>query len=282
MTYLSYNGPTVCYFLSMMPGVRSIGAVLALVLVGVTYGQNFEVASVKPSPPPGPGNSSRLVRGGPGSTDPGSATLTNMDLFSLVTMAYDVQSYQLSGPDWMHGARFDIAAKVPPGATREQYRLMLQHLLAERFQLVVHRDRKEMPTYEMVVGKGGSKMKESADDSAAADDGSLQPSPVAPSPPPGYNGPLTMLLRKSTLEQLAARVSAQLGQAVTDATGLRGKYDITLQYTLAGLQAGATSEAPPGPTIFDALEQLGLKLVSKKGPADILVIDHVERAPSEN
>jgi len=91
-----------------------------------------------------------------------------------------------------------------------------------------------------------------------------------------------MLLRKSTLEQLAARVSAQLGQAVTDATGLRGKYDITLQYTLAGLQAGATSEAPPGPTIFDALEQLGLKLVSKKGPADILVIDHVERAPSEN
>src|ERR1039458_3797708 len=129
----------------------------------------FEVASVKPSPPPRPGQYGALVRGGPGSSDPGMATFENFDMLSLVTMAYGIPSYRLSGPDWLSTTRFEIAAKIPPGATREQYRLMLQGLLAERFKLALHHESEVMPTYELQIGKNGSKLKESPVEPAAAD-----------------------------------------------------------------------------------------------------------------
>src|ERR1039458_6380226 len=147
----------------------------ALLCAGLVYGQSFEVASVKPSPPPGPNRTmGRSVRGGPGSTDPGAITFTNIDLFSLVTLAYGINAYQLAGPDWLPAARFDITAKLPPATNREQYRLMLQNLLAERFKLAVHRDKKEGQAFDLVVAKNGPKLKESAAASAAVDDGSLQ------------------------------------------------------------------------------------------------------------
>src|ERR1039457_3488136 len=104
-----------------------IGQVFVAVLggLGAAYGQTaqFEVASVKPSPPPAAGrNAAIVVRGGPGSSAPALARFDNIDLFSLVTMAYGIGRYQLSGPEWRSAARFDINARVPPGATRDQYR----------------------------------------------------------------------------------------------------------------------------------------------------------------
>src|SRR5882672_3448256 len=101
----------------------------------------FEVASVKPAAS-GRGVAT-VVRGGPGSADPGLATLENIDLFSLVTMAYGVRRYEISAPDWLGSTRFSITARVPQGATVEQYRQMLQRLLPERFQLTLHHERKE-------------------------------------------------------------------------------------------------------------------------------------------
>ena len=113
--------------------------------LGLAHGQTadappaFEVASVKPSPLPPPGQYPRpLVRGGPDSSDPGMATFENFDLASLVTMAYDIPRYRLSAPDWLPTSKFEITAKIPPGTTRPQYRLMLQNLLAERFKLALH------------------------------------------------------------------------------------------------------------------------------------------------
>jgi uncharacterized protein (TIGR03435 family) len=248
------------------------------VCAGLACGQSFEVTSVKPSPPPGPnGGISRQVHGGPGSSDPGTVTLTSIDLLSLVTMAYGINAYQLVGPDWLGTARFDIAAKLPPGTTIEQYRLMLQSLLAERFQLAVHHDKKEGRVLELQLAKNGANLKESASGPAAADDGSLQPPPGPPTPPRGYHGPLSLVVRNCSMEQLAARLSGLLGQPVSNATGLNGRYDIRLQYSL-GLETDAAFTS-----VFDALqEQLGLKLTAKKGIIDLLAIDHIARVPTGN
>jgi uncharacterized protein (TIGR03435 family) len=262
-----------------------------LICAGLVYGQafdshsSFDAASVKPSLPPGPNTTmGRHLRGGPGSTDPGTIIFTNIDLFSLVTMAYGINAYQLVGPDWLNTTLFDITAKVPPGTTREQYRLMLQNLLAERFMLAVHRDKKEGQAFDLVVAKSGPKLKESAPGSVAvADDGSLQPAPTAPSPPQGYHGPLAMICPNCSIEQLAARLSGLMGQPVANSTGLHGAYDIRLRYSLAGLEAGEPAAAEIPNTIFDAVqEQLGLKFVPKKASIDLLVIDRIAKAPREN
>jgi uncharacterized protein (TIGR03435 family) len=116
--------------------------------------------------------------------------------------AYNVKGYQITGPKWLDSERFDIVAKVPKGATKEEARVMLQNLLAERFKLSLHRETKELPVYGLVVGKNGSKLKESADqgpDPAAAaapapgaPSGNSGPSAFAPPPPPPpANGPGT-------------------------------------------------------------------------------------------
>jgi uncharacterized protein (TIGR03435 family) len=213
-------------------------------------------------------------------------------------MAYGIQRYQLSGPDWMNATRFDISAKLPQGSTREQYRLMLQNLLAERFKLALHREGKEMPIYELVIGKNGFKLKESAADPAAAEDRGLQPpARVPPRPPMGVTGSVGVSLGvpRMSMERLVAFLSDMLDRSVTDATGLTGRYDIKLHGTLGGAPAGDPSDPSSGgdppaaavtnrePSIIEAVEeQLGLQLVRKKGLVDILVIDHVEKTPTEN
>src|ERR1039457_5492305 len=108
------------------------------------------------------------MSGGPGTPDPGQLTYTNVSLKNILTNAYNVKGYQLSGPKWLDSERFDITAKIPMGATKEQFQLMLQNLLAERFKLTLHHETKELPMYALVVGKGGSKLKESVEDDAAA------------------------------------------------------------------------------------------------------------------
>jgi uncharacterized protein (TIGR03435 family) len=242
---------------------------------GLASGQSFEVASIKASPETA---RSQQLRGGPGSSDPGTVMLTGINLLNLMTMAYGVNSYQIAGPDWLSTARFDIAAKLPASTTVEQYRAMLRDLLISRFKLTVHRGQKEGQTFDLVVAKGGPQLKEAAAGSNATDDGSLQPAFGPPSPPPGYNGPLALGVRNVSMEQFAARLSGLIGQPVNNATELTGRYDIQLRYTLAGLQVDA-----PSATIFDALqEQLGLKLTRKKGTIELVTIDHIEKVPTGN
>lgn len=293
------------------------------------YGQSaeappaFEVASIRPAAPPEPSRGMRVGRsGGPGTKDPTRVTYENFSLSNLVTEAYDIKRYQISGPSWLDSERFDVKAKVPEGATKEQYRLMLQNLLAERFKLTLHHDKKEMPMYELVVAKNGPKMKESVDDPAPKDD----PAPASPPPsgppkftmdkdgypvlPPG-SGPMTIMMNgrarmqvsKMSMQDFAGRLSGQVSRPVTDATGLKGKYDFILSWAADGMgprgPGGLMPPPPPppeggvpmastpdldsGPTLFAAIQQqLGLKLEPKKGLVDILVIDHMEKVPTEN
>ena len=127
-----------------------------------TTSLEFEVASIKPSPPPdGQGRTVGCI-GGPGNGDPGLLTCRNMNLANLVSMAYKLSYYQLSAPDWMKDpfAMFDLNARVPEGATRNELNVMMQNLLADRFKLVVHRESREIQQYDLVVAKNGPKFKE--------------------------------------------------------------------------------------------------------------------------
>ncbi len=276
-------------------------AALVIAILAAAFAQTpasppqFEVASIKPAPPPDTKGFTMSLHGGPGTDDPGLFTCENWGLSGLITLAYHIQDYQLSGPDWMGTTRFMISAKVPPGTTREQFNVMLQNLLAERFKLTFHWEKKETQAYELVVAKNGPKLKESPTTPPPDDDD--PPKPVSASAarrdengfpvfPPGRQ-PMMMAVdgravRRSageSMEELAQLLAGQLRRPVSDATGLTGKYDFTLKWIMG---EGPSSEET-GPTIFTALQQqLGLKVESKKAMIDILVVDHIEKIPTEN
>ena len=319
------------------------GTVLAVWLCSLAHAQSaadaksekkleFEVASIKPSVMPGGRGMIRMgPQGGPGSGDPGRVSYTLSTIRDLMVIAYGVHRYQITGgPNWLDSERFDIMAKVPEDATKEQVKVMLQNLLAERFKLNLHRETKELPMYALMVAGKGSRLKAST----ATD----TPPREAPPPPPapGKNGlkmgadgcPETppmpagragnfmiitpngacMIATGQTIEALANQLSNQFDRRVIDQTGLKGKYDVKLRYDPSSMPGGRGGPMPgammkgpgPGPTggdpsdriapdadqppsIFNALEeQLGLKLEAKRGPVVLLVIDHVEKTPTEN
>jgi uncharacterized protein (TIGR03435 family) len=282
-------------------------------------------------------------RGGPGTSDPGQVTFSNLSQQALVAIAYDVQDYQISGPGWLATERYDIVAKIPKGATKEQFRVMLQNLLAERFHLTLHHETKDLPQFALVVAKNGPKLKAAAPppaaDAAAPKDGEgpggpppgpgpgIGPPPGPPPPgdggmrmtmgkdgfpklPPGagrggvmmmmMNGRARLIGNGQPISRLADALSRQVGRPVTDKTGLAGNYDFTLDFDPEGSIGGRGMMPPPPPggggdspganpsepefaSLFIALqEQLGLKLELKKGPLDLLVIDHSEKVPVEN
>jgi uncharacterized protein (TIGR03435 family) len=256
--------------------------------------QQFEVASIKPSPPPTAGGRLRIgSRGGPGTNDPGLFTCERCGVLILLRQAFDLEDYQISGPDWMRAARFNISAKVPEGASREQFRIMLRNLMTERFKLQSHRETKEVQVYDLVVAKNGPKMKESTGPLDADErPGRLTERKLDADGfvilPPGrlpmammYEGRASSRHAEETMAELALSLSTEIGHPITDATGLKAKYDFTLNYIME-------TDGPPaadvtGPNIFRALqEQLGLKLEPKKGSVEVLVIDHIEKIPTDN
>jgi uncharacterized protein (TIGR03435 family) len=265
-------------------------SVLAALACGILCGQSFEVASIKPSPPPDPRGMRVGMSGGPGTLDPGRFTTQNFDLTNLITVAYDIPYYRISAPDWLREARFDIVARVPDGATKEQFRVMLRNLLTERFKLVLHYEKKEMQVYELTVAKNGPKLQESTGDPAPTPPGTRSERTLGPDGfpvlPPGRFPWTSMIAGKArqrfaatSMGDLAENLSLQLSQPVTDSTGLKAKYDFTLFWDYQNL----SDPNATGPALVGALqEQLGLKLTSTKAPVDTLVIDHIEKTPTEN
>ena len=266
----------------------------------------FEVASVKPSPPIPPAGGAFFgpPRGGPGTPDPGRIIWTYATLKNLLMTAYDVKAYQVTGPSWLDSERYDVAVKIPEGATKEQTGLMWQNLLAERFGVKLHHESKEFQVEELVIGKNGPKLKESEEDSNA-------PPPTGPPQMKGReligpgmvnmilldaNGPnATTMAKAQPLSKLTEMLSNQRRHPVVDKTGLTGKYDFRLEYTfdLSGLPlppgaapppkpaAGAASD--PGTDLAAAIQQqLGLRLVPGKAHLDVLVIETAEKTPTEN
>ena len=164
------------------------------------------------------------------------------------------------GPSWVGSEEYDIVAKPQGETSNEKILAMARDLLAERFNLTLHHESREMPVLALAVAKGGPR---------------LQPS-VGAGGPEIRGGRGRLVARQVTMGLLAAQLAGRvLGRVVLDRTGIAGKFDVNLEWT--------PDENPDlGPSIFTALqEQLGLKLEPQKGVVDILVIDHVER-PSAN
>lgn len=278
----------------------------ALLLCSATCAQSFEAASIKPANPNArqrrPG-----LEGGPGTSDPGRIRYSDISLHDLILLAYRVCGFQLSTQDAkaLDAKTFEVVASLPPGVTRAQMRGMLQNLLTERFHLALHREEKTMPVYALVVGKNGPKLKEAADDQPGNGDDDFDPLP--PVPPnelevhddgypnvPSREGSWLVALKSgyarthqlhASMADLAGILSNQLGKPVTDATGLKGRYEFTLSW-MAAVPASPAPSAPAadtGPDLFAAVQQqLGLKLEPSKAPVDVLVIDHFDRDPVEN
>jgi bla regulator protein blaR1 len=256
----------------------------ALLLSATAFAQGpdtFEVASIKLGDP--------LTNSTSINFQPGASLKTEgCTLQCLVAFAYDLRSFQLSGATgWMTTDRYTILAKgvltegpadfrqmndAQREATGILIRKRLRALLADRFKLVIHKETRELPVYALVLAKGGSK---------------LTPNDSPDGTPRNMNRNRGFYkAQRAALEHIAQGLSDIVGRPVHDETGLKGFYDFKMEWTPdAAPAAPGAAEKPPelsGPTLFTALqEQLGLKLESRKGPVEVVVIDSAAH-PSEN
>jgi uncharacterized protein (TIGR03435 family) len=267
----------------------------------------FEVASVK-------ANKSGDNRIGIGFQPGGRFRATNVPLRELISAAYGtpqpLPAFQITGgPKWIESDRFDIVAKAPgdtqpgPNGPPTAMFAMLRTLLADRFQLILHRESKEMAIYALVLaradGKLGPQLKPAATDCAAMMAAARGRGAPPPPPAPGERMPCGMRMfpgnlsgGSSSIAKLTNVLARFVNRTVVDQTGLAGNYDLDLQWTPDQMPQGRgdpppgapalPSIDPNGPSIFTAVqEQLGLKLESTKGPVSVVVIDHVEH-PTED
>lgn len=316
-------------------GAMSAGVVFT---VGIFFGQaraagpEFEVASIKPAAQPTP----ELFRSGKihiGMTVDGARVdIGGMPLTTLIQQAYRVKLFQVVAADWMRESRWDILAKLPDGGSKEQIPEMLQALLADRFKLAIHRDKKELPVYALIVGKNGPKLTEASAEPDA---------PLPDAPGRGFSvgtekgqmkmvqdgkgggamqvagqagttrfsvvdGKIHLELTKVTVAALVDTLTPLVDRPVLDMTDLKGTYQIALDLPIDDLQilaqrqaaalgiqmpgapAGANANpadaasTPGGSAIFAAMEKLGLKLDARKAPVETIVVDHLEKTPTEN
>lgn len=273
---------------------------------------SFEVVSIKPSAPQ-PMNQMRMMRGG----DPGRARFTGFSLRDYIRIAYRVKDFQVEGPAWIDSDRFDVEGKLPEGASESQEPEMLQSMLEERFHLQLHRETKDHAIFALVPGKGGPKLK--ATEAKPAAGGNLAGPPPLPR---GRGAALprnAMMMQIDdqgahvkaagvTLGQLAEMLSRFTERPVVDMTKIDGEYDFDLVIApdqLRGAGGGAMMMGPPpgaggggagggaesgrpadaptaGGTIPEAVERYGLNLEPRKAAMEILVVDRIDKTPSEN
>jgi uncharacterized protein (TIGR03435 family) len=324
-------------------------ALTALAAFAQTAPLAFEVASIKPAAPLDQMKIAAGIQRGEmpkiGPHVEGSrAEYTYMALRDLIVMAYKVKPFQVTGPDWINTTRFDIVAKMPEGSAKADAPKMLQALLEDRFKLVVRKDSKENPVLGLVLAKGGAKMKEAATAPQAIDESApLKPGEMKMDGPDGpvrmtvgkagsatvnmgLKGTMSYKVDQATMtmhldaSQLAMDGFADMltqfsqmtgggGRRVVDMTGLKGYYEVALDFSLADLiamaraqgmdvgaaagggaggganparPADAASDPSGGRSIFDAVQSLGLKLEPRKAVTEQLIVDKVEKTPTEN
>jgi uncharacterized protein (TIGR03435 family) len=227
-------------------------------------GAKFDSASIKTAKADARGYSIRPL--------PGRIEATNCTLKQLVSAAYHIYDFQVSGgPKWMDSERYDVEAKAADGErpTNAQLESMLQKLLAERFQLALHDETRDLPVYALDVAKGGPKFQPTKDTQQAPYFRLYQRRQIT--------------ARNSPLSYLTEVLSQLLGRPVVDNTGLNGVYDFTLEWA----PDEAQTRSPESPVTIDSnvpslaaaiQEQLGLRMQGQKGPVKTLVIDHAEKA----
>lgn len=320
--------------------MKRINMTLAAMIVGLgstpclAQQPAFDAASVKVVDP---GVAPPLARtGGPGTSDPGRIHFARVLMMELLRRAYDVAPFLpedqvVGGPAWIRdlmGPSYVIDATMPPDTTKEQFQLMLQDLLAKRFHLAAHHETQNFPGYDLVVAKGGPKLKEARPTpEPAAASGTVRQVmgndgfPILPPGPRNFAvmspGAQRVKCQELSMAQFATILSGKIALAldlfdwgtkrprVSDKTGLTGKYNFILEFSCDGcvgsgnmatrrgsvgppqgdVSAAASDQSGGGlPTIFTAVEkQLGLRLEKVKDvPLDVIVIDHVDKVPTEN
>jgi uncharacterized protein (TIGR03435 family) len=253
----------------------------------------FEVASIKLSGP----KSEWMKEGGPETDSPRLFRYHHATLLGMITVAWKVDSFQVSSAEPLDKETFDLDARVPEGKSREQFRTMLKNLLTDRFGLRVHMESREFAAYELVVAKSGLKLKQDVPGSSAPI-AKKSPQPFGdigwPDLPPGQPDMAVQESMDSGLMLVRARVQLKPLSAlvnmlprldrlpVVDKTGLTGTYSYTLEYTQE--IEGTTPDGPAvAPDLFTAIrEQLGLQLIRAKHFFDVVAVDAFQKMPSEN
>jgi uncharacterized protein (TIGR03435 family) len=283
--------------------------VLSCWVVAALFGQAFETASVKRIEP---GTQPAFAHwGGPGTKDPGRIHYCCDAMLTLLTRAFSVPSDRVVGPSWMaeFGGpnRYVIDATIPAGATKDEFRTMFQNLLSERFQLKVHHETRNFPGYELVVAKGGPKLNRHPKLGTPEDMAGVLPPGARMMSGEGM-GRMWIQSQQVGMAELASRLGPMITQAlgadsadlsipkarVVDRTGLTGVYDYRVEFACEGCRgtpakfgglASISAASDPGrlPSVFQAVESLGLKLEKVRDiPLDVIVVDRVEKVPSEN
>jgi uncharacterized protein (TIGR03435 family) len=235
----------------------------------------FAVASIKPNTSGDRFESVSPVTGG-------RLSVKNVTLAWLLKTAFHVEPFQVVGsPPWGNTERFDVEARAANAdAGSDQIRQMIQTLLADRFQVALHRENREQPTYSLVVAKNGPKLAKARSDTCTS-------APTMQNPCGGFR-----IYRRSqmwgntvTVKQFAAELTYAMGRMVVDKTGIAGLYDIRVEWTPEQFGPEPGAEVKPDEangTLFTALqEQLGLRLQSEKAPVDTIVVDRASR-PTAN
>jgi len=227
----------------------------------------FDVASIKPN------TNVKVGRDGSGPPQrdaihvgPDGVTMRGVSLMVCIKWAFEVSAAQISGPDWLRSEHFDIAAKAPGPAPDAELRKMMQVLLADRFKLVVHRETKQMSVFNLIEAKGGIKCKSEEGDGETV-------------VTPARSGVAT--LQRANISFIADLLSDQLGQPVINRTGLKGRFTCTADPR--PYVPDPSQPVDPTSMIFTLLqEQFGLKLEARKEPVEIVIVDHIEKAPTAN
>jgi uncharacterized protein (TIGR03435 family) len=227
----------------------------------------FEVASVKRGAEGGPpGDIPRNM-----DDSPGHFAMRNVPLRFAIEWAYDLKDYQIAGPEWIKGEeRYEIIANAPGPAGNDQMRRMLQTLLAERFGMKSHFEKRELSVYALLPGKGEPKLKK-----------------ADPATPPslggGPEGAPGLQFHNFPLSRLTFLLTRRMDRPALDMTGLQGNFDYTVDISGLGKAPGSSGFDGEGRSIFQAVQDdLGLKLEPRKAPVDTLVIDSVNRIPTSN
>jgi uncharacterized protein (TIGR03435 family) len=245
--------------------MRTRVVVAGIALAASGFAQvSFEVASIRSNASGETDSSSR--------TQNGRFIGRNQNLRDLIEHAYDVMEWQITGPAWIFSERFDVLAKPPAGISGDQFEAMMQHLLAERFKLQIHREQRERAVYALVLAKAGLKMTPLAGEGQTKTNWSRD----------------HIAAQHMSMARFAERLSRVADRPVVDATGVAGAFNFELKWTPDSSRAKPAESSGAQladllPSLFTAIEeQLGLKLEPRKAPVEILVVDHAEKIPTEN
>jgi uncharacterized protein (TIGR03435 family) len=247
---------------------------------GQTAGSNlpeFEAASVKPV---APGTPYGGMRGGPGTGSPGQIHYEATTLRAIVARAYGVQRFQIVGPRWFDGERYDFVARIPPGTTMPRLQLMLQRLLADRFHLELHKESRLTSVDAMTVARSGLKMRAAQPPATSLPSADAAPARAAISVN-SVGEKIELRGHAATVRQFLLWINEETRREIVDNTGLSGAYDFEMSWSL---DPSADSTGPSESYAIDAAieKYLGLKVSTRKTPVEMLVIDRLERTPVEN